>query len=154
MLTAEQRVTLKADILANSDALAFYSIGDLTGLAALYNESTSPLYVVWKTSVTTVEMHAAYVWAELDNLTQTKFNQLNLLLSTGEINPSAANVRQGLNDIFTGPQLLNTRTALVTLSKRQATRIEKLFAVGDGTVASPSTMAVEGPIGYPEFIGL
>ena len=46
MLTDAQKVTIKADILANADTLAAYEIGNLDALEKLYNADAAPAFIV------------------------------------------------------------------------------------------------------------
>jgi hypothetical protein len=72
------------------------------------------------------------------------------LLAPGRINPSITNIRQGIQDIFTGAQLATTRQALVALAKRQATRAEHLLSTGTGTTANPALVTSEGTVSEAE----
>ena len=155
MLTDAQKVTLKADILANADTLACYEIGNLDCLEKLYNALASPAFVVWKTDLQPAEYREAIVWTEVDALTTgSKYRIWEWLTMgmTAPIDASKVNVRQGIADCWASNT--TTRTNLLAAAKRNASRIEKLFATGTGSTASPAVMAVEGPITYMEFIGL
>ena len=154
MLTTAQLVTLKADVIANPDTNLLYTDGNLQGLADLYNAEALPAYTVWKTSVPTREVKTAFLWTEYIGRSACERDAFQFMLSNGVINPADANVRQGIADIFSGPSGAQSRTNLLAIGKRSASRLEKLFATGTGTVASPSTMTVEGVIAYTEFIGL
>jgi hypothetical protein len=155
MLTDAQKVTIKADILANADTLAAYNIGNLDALEKLYNAAAAPAFVVWKTNLQPAEYREAIVWTEVDALTTgSKYRIWEWLTMdmTAPIDASKANVRQGIADCWASNT--TTRTNLLAAAKRSASRIEKLFATGTGSTASPAVMAVEGPINYMEFIGL
>lgn len=144
-LTAAQKATLRAAILADATAGPLAAANDDQGVANWLNGPQAAFFV-WKTRVTQTEMHAAYVWTEMDNLAQAKFNQLTLMLQPGAINPSIANVRQGISDIFSAAQLVNTKAALTALAKRATTTAEKLLATGTGTNAVPATLGAEGNV--------
>lgn len=145
-MTPAQRAAVLAAINADPAAAALRAANDDEGLAAWLNADASPAVVVWRTSVSAQEMQAAYVWTEMDTLTQARFNALTLMLQGGTLNPSMANVRQGLADIFAGATLATTRAALLALAKRNASRFERILATGAGTSASPATLAEPGPI--------
>jgi hypothetical protein len=68
------------------------------------------------------------------------------------MNPSLANVRQGMADIFSGStnSAPAQRAHLTAVSKRTATKAEKLFATGTGTDATPATMTFEGRLSYDD----
>lgn len=147
-LTRTQKDTLKAAVLAEPTMATPVAQANDQAVADWLNAAVS--YVAWKTRLTEAEMHAAYVWTELDNLAQAKFNQLTLLLKPGWINPSLANVRQGILDIFATAALAATRAALIALAKRTVTRAEQLLATGTGTTGNPGTMGAEGTIAEVE----
>lgn len=142
-LTPAQLAQLKADILADP---AFIGVFDAE-VAAAYNLPASPTWTVWRTSVTALEWRAAIIGgggaAQLDGLSASKREAL-LWAVSDTLNPSNANVRTALDD-FCGSQ--NTlKAAVQVVQKRSATRSEKLFSTGTGSVASPATMGYEGPL--------
>ena len=149
MLTTTQLQTLKADIAADPilDALPKTSDGAFE-IAIAYNLAADPVYVVWKTDLPTSECKKAMVWTEFIARSVGERDAWQFMLSNGTINPSDVNVRQGIQDMFSGPGGAETRAALVAISKRSATRAEKLFAEGVGSDASPGTMTFEGNLSY------
>ena len=153
-LTAAQKATLKTDILANGDATAFYTNGDLTGLAALYNALASPAFIVWRTNIPTSDVKKAVNWTEYIGRSVGERSAFELIISNGIVDASQPNVRAGFNDIFSGQQGVNTRTALLALAKRSCTRGEKVFATGTGSDAVPATLTFEGLIAESDLIGL
>lgn len=153
-LTTEQKATLKADILANPDALAIYEIGDLMALAELYNQAANPTFVVWRSDVSTEEIRAVLVWSEYDTLSVSRQNAFQFLCSNHLVNGTLANVRAGIASIFQGPNQAGNLAALVALAKRNATRAERLFATGTGSTGSPGTMTFEGLVVFGDLIGL
>jgi hypothetical protein len=70
--------------------------------------------------------------------------------SGGSFNPSLTDMRAGFDSIFSGAGGVNTRAALLALYKRSARYIEKIFATGTGTDASPGTLVYEGTISYQD----
>ena len=155
MLTDAQKVTLKADILAHQDTADVYGIGNLSTLADIYNAQASPVFTVWRSSLTAEQARAAVSGGDglgqLDNLTVGKRDAL-LWLFEGTTQPGNAAQRDAIQSLC-GTQ--NTLKAAITAAqKRTASRIEKLFATGTGSDASPATLVVEGPAAYQEFIGL
>lgn len=156
-LTTEQKATLKADILAQPDALAIYNNGDLSALAALYNLAASPEFVVWKSNVTRREItQNGFAWTRLDNLSVGLARVWDALFAdTGAMNPSKDNVRAGIEEVWKGtaPDLA-VRAAVYVHCKRPASRVEKLFATGTGSTAVPGFLVYEGPMNFGELIGL
>lgn len=160
-LTPEQRVALKADILANQDAADLYNEGNLSGLAVLYNAPAAPAFFVWRTSVAVADiMRNGFDWTRVDNLTVGKARIWEFMTDAGILDPSQPNVRAGFEACFSveaGDQ--STRQAIYNHSARPASRIERLFAVGTGDAPThhgvgPATMAYQGPLLFTELIGL
>ena len=148
-LTPSQLVTLKADILANSDLNSQPNTSDGNfEIARLYNLIASPSFTVWKTNVPIGTVGQSFDGTELAGLTtgnQTRLQTLAMYLAAG-VNPSKPGVRGFFDDIFSGAGGANTRAALLVLWKRLATRAEKLYATGTGSDPSPATMTFEGNI--------
>jgi hypothetical protein len=81
-------------------------------------------------------------WTRLDNLSVGKARVWSEIFVDGTINASKPNVRTGIESVWVGTQAdLDVRAAVYVHCKRNAKRIEKLFATGTGTTPSPATMA-------------
>ena len=149
MLTTEQLQALKADIAADP---AFEDVphnsdgADL--IAKVYCLEAVPAWYVWKTSVLTEKCKEVMDWVEFIGLGVGERDGWKFMLSNGKIDPSKINVRQGIADIFSGPQGVENRTALIAIAKRLANRIEKLLSIGTGSEMVPATMTHEGSINY------
>ena len=151
-LTTAQLTTLKAYIESvpalntqpmNSDGA--YAI------ALALNEPASPAFIVWKTAVQRNVVGKAFVATALAAITAGNNDKLNNFAAWNEvIDPSRLDQRQFFDDIFSVAAGASTRAALLALWKRSATVLEKLYATGTGSDASPATMLVEGTIGYQE----
>jgi len=145
---------LKADIQGNGTLAALMAAGNIGQVVAYYNAPADPAFYVWRTSVSRSEMHSAYVWTEMDGFNNVaKQFQFRLLIDEGQINPSLANVRTGLQDIFTGAGFAGTRAAMIALCSRTALNVEKLFATG-GTgadAANSATMGREGTLSQADI---
>ena len=153
MLTPAQMATLKANIIADAafNGLPLNTDGAVT-IANAYNLAAAPAFTVWKTNVPIVEVGRAFNGAELAGLTtgnQTRLQTIAQYLSAG-VNPSLIDNRQFFDDVFSGAGGNTTRPKLLTLWKRLALRIEKLFATGTGSDASPATLTWEGQISYAD----
>ena len=154
MLTSAQRDTLRSDILATPEANQFFVDGNLSGLADYYNALAVPSVTVWKSQVTRTEiMQNGFDWARVDNLSIGKARIWEWLFDNDQrsINPSKANVRAGIDEAWKGTAAdLAVRAAVYVHCKRKANVLEKLFATGAGTDASPATMVVEGSLSYQQ----
>lgn len=152
-LTTAQATTLKADIAANLDLSAIPNSYDgALDIARLYNLEAAPAFTVWKTNVPIGTVGKAFNGAELAGLTTANQSRLQTIahyLIDG-VNPSLLDNRMFFDDVFSGTGGATTRASLLAVWKRPATRIEKLFSTGTGTVLSPATMTLEGTISYQD----
>src|SRR3990170_6721184 len=173
-LTSQQIATLKAfidaDIVLNAyphDAEGAWAINELLKLPAV------PEFKVWNTSVQTQVLFDAITWA---NMTPTdtpdgtqgwanrslacqgkQFNLQTMLMGQQSINAARVNVRTGLQDALTaipsgvgGTNKSGGWANVQIAMQRPASVLEKLFAVGAGTPASPATMTLETTLSYYE----
>lgn len=157
MLTTEQQATLAADIAADPVLMALPHNSDgAFSIAAAYQELAAPSFIVWKTSVTQDEiMQNGFDWVQVDNLTVGKARIWEWMFDNQSAicNPSKPNVRAGIDEAWKGTAaMLAVRAAVYVHCKRQANRLEKLFATGTGTDAVPATMTVEGSIQYNDVL--
>lgn len=155
-LTPEQQATLKAFIEADQVLSTYpHNTDGAYEIARLLQANASPEFIVWRTSVTKDEiMQNGFDWVRVDNLSVGKARIWDWLFDNqGNVfNPSKVNVRAGVDECWKGPAAdLAVRNAVYVHCKRAANVLEKLFATGTGTTASPATMAVEGTIGYNEL---
>lgn len=162
-LTTAQLQAIKADIAANGDLNSHPNTSDGNfAIAALYNAPTAPDFWVWRTAVTRSEYvngvgpdGTTFAWTGAGFITRSQGERdafRELFNHTGTVNPTHASVRQAFQDVFSGgtqPAPAN-RTHMAAVSRRLATRIEKLLATGTGSTAAPATMGSEGPISYQD----
>ena len=162
-LTPAQQQTLRDAIAADPQLAAQPMNADgHFAIAQAMNDTASPDFWVWRTSVTKDELVAkvgpdgtTFSWTGAGYITRSQGERdaFNAIFdSRGAVNASLANVRQAFADIFSGntaPAPAN-RTHLLAVSRRKATRAEKLFATGTGSTASPATLALEGALSAQE----
>lgn len=157
MLTPEQLEILKADILARPELDEARQSGDDIYLSGFYNAIAAPDYYVWRSSVSQDEiMMNGFDWMQVDNLSIGRSRIWEWLFSNDRrvINPSKVNVRAGIDECWKGTAaMLAVRAAIYTHLYRKATVLEKLFATGTGSIASPALLGAEGEIGYAEISG-
>lgn len=149
-LTLTQLQSLKTFIAADPtlNAVPNNTDGHYT-LAALLNQPAEPAFVVWRSSVSVDEiMSNGFDWTRVDNATVGKARIWEWMMARGTINPSKANIRAGIDEAWsgTGAEQVAHRNAIYAHCKRNATRVEKLFATGTGTTATPATMGFEGSV--------
>lgn len=145
-LTPNQRTALKADIAADPTISGLPVNSDTSAaIADLYNQASSPAFTVWRTSVGTDEiMSTGFIWTVVDGMTVGKARIWEWMMSLGTLNPSKANIRQGLVDAFgAGSAMAN---AITPTLKRVATRAERLFATGTGSDGTPGLLTFEGAL--------
>jgi len=149
-LTPAQLPVLKAAIAAETDpTFVGYRTANSTGaMADWYNEATSPAFVLWRTNVTIRETGQAFngtEWAGMTTANHTRLQTVAQYLDQG-YNASLADVRAMFNDIWSGAGGATTRASLLALWKRVSSKVEKIYATGTGSDASPATPTFEGRI--------
>jgi len=160
-LTTAQLATLKAAILADPvlGPLTSGPQSDYGRITDAMNADASPAFVVWRTSVTRAEYQDDdnFDWTVVDNLsTGSKYRIWEWMFgTTGAINPSKAKIRAGIAACWVGnAALVAVQAAVLARSKRNATRLEKLFATGTGSDAVPGLLTFEGSVEFLEIAGL
>ncbi len=154
MLTTPQKTALKAAILADNILAAKpnNSVGNLE-IAQAFAAVASPDFWVWKSFVADQDIYAVTVegvswsWTIYIGRSQGERDAWRQMVNmAGGLNPSLAQVRTGIADIFSGAGGAAQRTFLLTLGRRLANRAEKLLATGTGSTASPANMGFEGTL--------
>lgn len=161
-LTAAQSLAIKNDILASPDLNAFPNTYDgAFGVADLYNKLATPDFIVWKTrlheqEITSLTSAEGTVWSWPAFITRSVGEQAGwnrMFNGTYTIDPSLAQIRNGIADIFSGGTGAAQRTHITAISKEKAKRIEKLLADtanGNGALATPATRIHVGNISYQD----
>lgn len=150
-LAPSQYAALKAFILADPvlSQVPMNEDGDDT-IAKALNLVAAPAFVVWRTSVTQDEiMQNGFDWLRVDNLSVGKARIWEWMFNneTRSINPGKPNVRAGIAEAWKGTAAdLAVQASVLGHCKRNASVVEKVFAVGTGSTADPATMAFVGPV--------
>lgn len=154
MLTPEQYSALRVDMESRPELANALATGDDVFVASFYNVLVAPDFIVWRTNVTQDEiMQNGFDWVQVDNLSVGAARIWEWLFDNENsmINASKANVRAGIDECWKGTAAkLAVRDAIYLHLKRQANLIEKLFATGVGSVASPAVMGFEGELSYTD----
>lgn len=155
MLTDAQKTALAADVAKDPAFAELPRNSDgAYAVAAAYNLPASPEFIVWRTSVSQDEiMQNGFDWVRVDNLSVGKARIWEWLFNnqSRSMNPSKINVRAGIDETWKGTAAdLAVRAAVYAHCTRAATRAEKLFSTGTGTLASPATMTQDGALSYSE----
>lgn len=162
-----QKQALKADI--NAAEVAGQPNND-TGnavIAAAYNLAASPAHWVWRTNVTRIEIYTKqndlavageqtgfFKWDVFKAQSVTEQNAFIQMFMGDQANFGLKNLRDGIAEIFKGTAgNLAMQAHILAIGRRQATRLEKLFAIdtpgsgaGRGTTADPDTLVLEGTV--------
>jgi hypothetical protein len=144
-LTLDQKTALKAAIVADEVLNALPNNSDTAiTIAQAFNLPASPDWWVWRTAVTRKEiLQNGFNWTRLDNLSVGKARIWQDIFVDGELNPSKANVRTGIEAVWVGTQAdLDQRAAVYIHCKKLASRVQKLFSTGTGSNGDPATMDV------------
>ena len=159
MLTPAQLATLKAAILADAVLNAYpnttdgaYDMANTPGMGL--QAPAAPVFTVWKSNVGITDIGNNFVATELAGLSSLNATRLQTiaLYSPNGINPAMADRRAFFDDIYSGAGGTGTRAKLLILWKRLANKLEKIFATGTGSDASPATMTIEGVISYQDVL--
>lgn len=163
-LTQSQKLTLRTHVQANTTVLPFsggdaqiaavfagpsLGAGDAALIAEHYNAlGAAGTHTAWKSLVPIGDIGRAINAAELGGLStlnNTRIQTLCVLLQGG-VSPALASQRAFWDDVFSGAGGVNTRAALLALWKRLMRNVEKVFATGTGSDASPATLTFEGTV--------
>jgi hypothetical protein len=154
-LTSQQKTALKAFIDADPVLNQIPNTQDgAFECAAVLNLDVAPVFWVWDTLLLERDAVLAFDWTRVDNLSVGKARIWETMFRGGQVNPSQANIRAGVNACYSvaGADAPN-RLSFFTAGQRHASVVEKLFATGTGTTTTdlgvgPATMGLEGPISY------
>jgi hypothetical protein len=138
-LTTAQQATLAAHIAASPDMNSL-SPGSTSAweIAVLLNAPAAPDFYIWKSSVTNAEiLQNGMDWLRVDNLTIGKSRIWEWMFQFGSVDPSKANVRAGIAEVWKGTAADNAvRLSVFQHCQTLATRLQKLFATGAGTATT------------------
>lgn len=151
LLTQAQLTQFKTAILAETDPtfVAFRQANNEEGMAAFYNATASPAYVVWRSRVTRQDIYnttsaeaTTWNWTTYKAQAVSEQNAWTQMFMGDEANFAQPNLRAGVAAIFGAGNAQTTHALAV--AKRNANRGEKVFGTGVGSTASPAVVAVEG----------
>src|SRR5574343_80661 len=152
-LTTAQLQTLAADIAAQTDPtfVGYRTNGQPALMASWYNQPST--FVCWRTDVRAEESGNAWVGTDIDGMSALNMQRLQLLLASapsGVFDMTRSDRRAGFENPFGTNQNNAARVAMRAEWKRPATVLEKLFAVGTGSDASPAVPCKDADNAYSE----
>lgn len=154
-----QLSTLKTHLTGDSTLNSMAQNGDYQGVANAYNAAASPDFIVWKTKLLKHELTdetsstgTTFTWGGATGgyISRSQGERdawREIWNSKLSVNPSLANVRTAIDDIFSGSGAgaQNNRAHFTAMAKRKATLAEKVLkASGTGSDASPAILGFEG----------
>lgn len=158
-LTPQQLPALKAAILAETDPtfVGYRTEGATGAMAAWYNGTASPAFVVWKASVASDLIGKVLNYVAVAAMTTANLSRVSdfLRMNPVSFDPSRSDIRTFMSDTFSGAlggQGQATRDALEAVYRRDATRGEKVFATGAGSFASPGVAVFVGSISNDDIV--
>jgi hypothetical protein len=176
-LTPQQQSTIHAAILAdNALNTLTASSNSIDTIVNSFNATASPDFYVYKTNVAMDDVFNAVLWANFTPASPSlgagtdatnwllacqgkQFNLQTMLTGRSTINAAKPNLRTGLQDALTnipsgveGANRSGGWPAVQLILSRPANVVEKLFATGTGSQASPATMSLEGSLDYSDVL--
>jgi len=144
MLTGAQITILHNAIVAEPTLTEAYMSANDSVIAAWLN--TPVAEKAWLTNMTIGELHDVMDWTEFIGRSVAEKAAFTCMFVQGLVNPSRLNIRNGINDIFSGTsqKTVNFRNAVLTAMQRPMKRAEKLMATGP--VSGVYTLVYEGEI--------
>lgn len=159
-LTLAQKQTLKAAILADATLAALAAANEYSQLAAALNVDASPTFWAWKSRL---YRHDLTDKVSPDGTTFDWGTQTGNYISRSQgerdcwrelwntsltCDPSNQRVRDAMANIFSGAGAgaVNNRNHFLSMARRLVNRMERVFATGTGSTASPGTLVVEGTL--------
>jgi hypothetical protein len=150
-LTNSQLQALKSHIEGDGTLNAFPNTPDGNfALADVLNGLSNPAFIVWRTQVSSRELIGSMVWTEYIGRSIGERDAWRFMTEQGSVDAGDPNVRQGILDIFSGQGGVGTRSNLIAVVKRTASRAEALLANGAGAQGNPGTLTFEGSVVYQD----
>lgn len=161
MLTSSQLATLRTAILADPVLAAIPQTPDgAFAVAEAFNLVAAPDFWVWRTAVSRSDIYNSvsadatnWNWTTYKNQSVAEQNAWTQMFMGDQANFAQDNVRAGIEAIFTGSaQATLQKNHCLAVGRRKASRAEKLFAVGPGSVGTPAKMTFEGSLTYQDVL--
>jgi hypothetical protein len=152
-MTPAQLQTLRTAIDAETDPafVALRAGNNEQGMADWYNAPSAPAFTIWRTDVRSEEIGDAWNGTDIASMSSLNMQRLQLLLASaplGVFDMTRADRRAGFEGPFGGTEGNPgpSRLAMRAVWKRIVTRVERLFASGIGSDATPGIAGWQGTI--------
>lgn len=124
-------------------------------IASGMNEAAAPAWVVWRSSVPTLDIGRAVSYVAVAAMTTANLDRVKTFyaMNPTSFEPSRSDIRTFMADTFSGAlggAGQASRDALDALYRRNATLAEKALSTGTGSTASPATLGYEGAVSYAD----
>lgn len=153
MLTAAQLITLKAAILASTDAeiISLATIRDDTNLTIRLNTPASPVVKAWITEQPAYESDSAANYTTFDGLTAGKRDSWKLFLGFPR-DFTRAKVRTWVTDVWGAATASSISESILTSATRNATFFEVMFGYTDATTGTVTAakLSLSGTVGLSD----
>lgn len=159
MLTNAQKSVLATDIRANTNPtiVAALAIRNDRVITDFYNSVATPDFWLWKSDLKLQDIYGLTSPAPVNGTWNWTFysgmnsgeqgSWLEMAGPTRSLNLTLSNIRNGITTVFKGPQGGDAQANhILALGRYQALLVEKLFATGTGSVASPGLAVFQGPV--------
>jgi hypothetical protein len=162
-LTTAQLAALKTFVEATPTINNIRLTGNYGGAMDALHALASPAFILWRTDVGADETGNAWLGTDIDGMISPNLQRLQLLLASspsGVFDMTRADRRAGFENPF-GAVNNASRVAMRAVWKRPASVLEKLFATGTGSDATPAVQGkdadnnhIEGQIDLQQFRGI
>lgn len=152
-LSTAQLAALKSFVDGDSALTTLRTAGNYDGVLIALDTAASPTFTLWRTDVQAEETGNAWVGTDIDGMSALNMQRLQLLLASapsGVFDMTRSDRRAGFENPFGTNQNNASRVAMRAAWKRPATVLEKLFAVGTGSDASPAAPGKDADNAYIE----
>jgi hypothetical protein len=156
-LTDSQIDTLSSAIYAETDQelVGYRATGNVQSIISWLNSTGT--FVVWVTNLKQddIMQSPSFDWARVDNLTNGKARIWDWMFdnSATSINCANANIRTGIDAVWVGTAAdLAVRASVIAKCKRFSRRVERYFATGTGSNASPGVLSYEGGVSQNDVV--
>lgn len=151
-MTPEQIAVFRAALLAETDPelVGYRTNGQTPLIVRWYQRIATPDFWVWRTDVTRAELYhgtspdgTTWNWTTYKQQQIPEQNAWTQMFMGDTANFALPNLRAGVAAIFSGVGAQAAqRDHCLSMGRRLASRIEKMFATGAGTSVSPATAAI------------